>query len=1053
MVLGLRSKNRKGTSVQLDYLIFVQEIKPWPPSQSLKSAQSLLLQWENGDQSSGSCTSNVGDGKVEFSESFRLSVTLCKEVSRKGTARDSYLKNYLEFNLYESRNDKAMKGQLLGSAVINLADYGIIMDAVTINAPIHFKKSSRSMVPALLYVNIQQFDRDRSSLSKQVSLDKDGSETVSEVTNEGNDDEVEIASFTDEDDDGSSHSSLPVSSSALEFRRGSPGQSDKKGSGTANNGTKRIDGEPAFPSSVAPSNLEAKSAAQEFKHPNGGSPPLRTDMSSNLLNPVNNPAENVMLLDDCSQLDKKSNLVGLGEFQTKQDADRKPWRYEMNGLENATTDNLYDDLMDEKEKRELDDKGQSTVILEARKPAFEKKLHGQLLEDASKKQAKLRSNTLALNRTAIGVQGNTRRDKLKHLKSVQLQFNSAEGEDPFINSQFMEKTKKINISENVNKGAKDYPRSEREKSTKGTYDNQGESKSKVEILKEELSGAASKDGLAEQGNSKQKFQLMEKEKEIDLPENVNKVDMSYERSKREEETKGKFSGNKVELESKVEMLEEELMEAAAVEVGLYSVVAEHGSSINKVLAPARRLSRFYIYVCKAGSWAKRANAARAIISGLILVSKACGNDVPRLTFWLSNTIVLRAIVSQAVEKLQLPSVPSRINGPKGRQESTLTEGEKTNKTESLDEWAEPQPYIAALEKVEAWIFSRIVESVWWQTLTPHMQSTAVKSSNSRKTHARRHGLGDQEQGNLAIDLWKKAFRDACERLCPVRAGGHECGCLPVLSRLVMEQLVSRLDVAMFNAILRESAEEMPTDPVSDPISDPKVLPIPAGNSSFGAGAQLKNAVGNWSRWLTDLFGIDDSDSSEEKDELNSTRRVSETSFKAFHLLNALSDLMMLPFEMLADRSTRKEVCPSFDAPMIKRVLNNFVPDEFNPDPIPETIFEALDSEDLAESGEESITNFPCIAVPTIYSPPRVASLTNIIGEVGGQTLQRSRSAMLRKSYTSDDELDELDSPMTSIIENSKASPASTAWNWMQKGKAGRKVVRYQLLREVWKDGE
>lgn len=52
----------------------------------------------------------------------------------------------------------------------------------------------------------------------------------------------------------------------------------------------------------------------------------------------------------------------------------------------------------------------------------------------------------------------------------------------------------------------------------------------------------------------------------------------------------------------------------------------------------------------------------------------------------------------------------------------------------------------------------------------------------------------------------------------------------------------RLDVAMFNAILRESAEDMPSDPVSDPISDPRVLPILAGNLSFGAGAQLKNAV-------------------------------------------------------------------------------------------------------------------------------------------------------------------------------------------------------------------
>ncbi|MFS8010169.1 hypothetical protein Hanom_Chr14g01293901 [Helianthus anomalus] len=36
---------------------------------------------------------------------------------------------------------------------------------------------------------------------------------------------------------------------------------------------------------------------------------------------------------------------------------------------------------------------------------------------------------------------------------------------------------------------------------------------------------------------------------------------------------------------------------------------------------------------------------------------------------------------------------------------------------------------------------------------------------------------------------------------------------------VMEQLVDRLDVAMFNAILRESAEEIPTDPLSDSIGD------------------------------------------------------------------------------------------------------------------------------------------------------------------------------------------------------------------------------------------
>lgn len=58
----------------------------------------------------------------------------------------------------------------------------------------------------------------------------------------------------------------------------------------------------------------------------------------------------------------------------------------------------------------------------------------------------------------------------------------------------------------------------------------------------------------------------------------------------------------------------------------------------------------------------------------------------------------------------------------------------------------------------------------------------------------------------------------------------------------MEQCISRLDVAMFNAILRESAYEFPTDPVSDPIVDSKVLPISAGDLSFGSGALLKKSV-------------------------------------------------------------------------------------------------------------------------------------------------------------------------------------------------------------------
>lgn len=148
----------------------------------------------------------------------------------------------------------------------------------------------------------------------------------------------------------------------------------------------------------------------------------------------------------------------------------------------------------------------------------------------------------------------------------------------------------------------------------------------------------------------------------------------------------------------------------------------------------------------------------------------------------------------------------------------------------LGKWDDPNLFISGLEKVETWIFSRIVESIWWQvtllfhapfhfdnpkifiqddycyrqilllsninhylcvqSLTPHMQLVDAKiiqkdmGSTSRKSFAKMSSSHDQEPGNLSLDIWKNAFREACERICPVRAGGHECGCLPVLPRLV-----------------------------------------------------------------------------------------------------------------------------------------------------------------------------------------------------------------------------------------------------------------------------
>ncbi|KAL8267109.1 hypothetical protein R6Q59_004453 [Mikania micrantha] len=919
MVLGLRSKHRKDGSVKLNYLVYVQEIKPWLPS-----SPSLAILWENGDQT-GFLSPNVIDSTVEFNKSFILPLTLRREKRD----HDKFQKNHLEFHLYEPRKDKPNKDQLLGSAIINLGDYGIIDNVLNLSVPIIWKKSSKSAVQPVLYLNIQSNDKDetnssRSSLSKQSSLEKYGQESASEVTNEENDDELGIASFTDDEGDDYKRSSYPNRKDSTE--------GTKQGNNVQLSALSSI----TEPSNKNYSKLPERSMTSIRKDHTTPSPFLQSSFSTmGSHNKTIGPKTHMRILEPDNKIHGLHDIKGDPQPVTTTSVGKPP----------ITVEPLHDQNTNSGSEQE--ERTQEEI-----KQLSEDNLVGKFL--ASRKHDKLRSNTLVSNRKPPG--GQASGNKLQHLKSVQL-------------------PKASGLTGNG--------------------------------LPLASPNRADKDKIVQANN-------VSTETGVPKSESLN---------------------GKSEENSRIKMLEEELRETAAIEAGLYSIVAEHGSSTNKVHAPARRLSRFYLHACKENDQERRVNAARAITSGLILVFKSCGNDVPRLTFWLSNSVMLRAVSIQTIGE-------------------SSTGKHKYDSKKVLNDWQDPQTFLFVLEKVEAWMFSRIIESVWWQTLTPHMQSMATNTSgkiNSKKSSGSKNGLGNQ-QGNFSIDLWKKAFKDACERLCPAWAGGHDCGCLPVLPRLVMEQLVDRLDVAMFNAILRESAEEMPTDPLSDPIGDLRVLPIPAGKSSFGAGAQLKNTIGTWSRWLTDLFGIEDNDM---HDGAIDNKKEFEKSFKAFRLLHALSDLMMLPFEMLADKSTRKEVCPTFSTSLIRRVVCSFVPDEFSPNPIPKSLIEALDAEmqdDETEDFEGSLINFPCIAPPSTYKPPRTQSLSAIIGIGGSQSLARSSSSVLKKSYTSDDELDELDSPLNSILtDSSRVSLGSNGFQSVPKG--GRSVMRYRLLREVWKDGE
>lgn len=68
-------------------------------------------------------------------------------------------------------------------------------------------------------------------------------------------------------------------------------------------------------------------------------------------------------------------------------------------------------------------------------------------------------------------------------------------------------------------------------------------------------------------------------------------------------------------------------------------------------------------------------------------------------------------------------------------------------------------------------------------------------------------------------------------------------------------------------------------------------------------------VGNWSRSLTAMFGMntDDSQNEDQPENGNDDRWGRDGELKCFPLLDSLSDLLMLPKDMLLDRSIRNEV--------------------------------------------------------------------------------------------------------------------------------------------------
>lgn len=214
MVLGQRTvtRNSKGPRFQLDYIIHIQDIRPWPPSPQLQSLRSVVIHWENGEHCSGSTrpvTPSLGsvpdDGKIEFNESFQLSVTLLRDMSARKGNTIAFQKNFLTFNMYEPRRDNILKGQLIGTAIADLADYGIVDEPLSVIASLNCKRSFRNMVQPFLHIVIQPIEKGQArslssgSPSIELSVGEHDSESILASLNEEFAEEAGMISFTQND--------------------------------------------------------------------------------------------------------------------------------------------------------------------------------------------------------------------------------------------------------------------------------------------------------------------------------------------------------------------------------------------------------------------------------------------------------------------------------------------------------------------------------------------------------------------------------------------------------------------------------------------------------------------------------------------------------------------------------------------------------------------------------------------------------------------------------------------------------------------------------------
>lgn len=108
--------------------------------------------------------------------------------------------------MYEPRRDKI--GQLLATAVVDFAEYGVVKDGLIVSVPMNCKRTFSNTSQPMLFLKIEAFEKNNRVRSSGDSLVREGSTEMNE--------ETESVSITDDDVSSSNGSSNPHKESIAE---------------------------------------------------------------------------------------------------------------------------------------------------------------------------------------------------------------------------------------------------------------------------------------------------------------------------------------------------------------------------------------------------------------------------------------------------------------------------------------------------------------------------------------------------------------------------------------------------------------------------------------------------------------------------------------------------------------------------------------------------------------------------------------------------------------------------------------------------------------------